>query len=152
MTTILYGDRETLVENASAQAEELWLPLDALEAATGWHYSSPSRASRDLPEGGASPEGMCRGETCVPVPKNAGWLDEKNSRIDLAGFARHLDQPVVHDDARTTWAFGEAPAARRAVIDSLEAPDFALPDLDGKIHRLSDYRGKKVFLFSWGTY
>ena len=137
MTTILYGDRETLVENATAQAEELWLPLDALEAATGWD---------------SSPEGMCRGETCVPVPKNAGWLDEKGSRIDLAGFARHLDQPVVHDDGRTTWAFGEAPAARRAVIDSLEAPDFALPDLDGKIHRLSDYRGKKVFLFSWGTY
>ena len=137
MTTILYDDRETVIENASAQAEELWLPYDALEAATGWDVS---------------PEGMCRGKMCVPVPRDAGWLDEKNARIDLAGFARHLDQPVVHDDARTTWVFGEAPAARRAVIDSLEAPDFALPDLDGKIHRLSDYRGKKVFLFSWGTY
>ena len=137
MTTILYDDRETVIENASAQAEELWLPLDALEGATGWHVS---------------PEGMCRGEMCVPVPRDAGWLDEKKERLDLAGFARHLDQPFVHDDARTTWAFGEPPAARRAVIDSLEAPDFALPDLDGKIHRLSDYRGKKVFLFSWGTY
>ncbi|MCC7122956.1 MAG: redoxin domain-containing protein [Gammaproteobacteria bacterium] len=35
---------------------------------------------------------------------------------------------------------------------SLEAPDFTLPDLDGRLHSLSDYRGKKVFLFSWGSY
>ncbi len=27
------------------------------------------------------------------------------------------------------------------------APDFELPDQDGKIHRLSDYRGKKVILY-----
>jgi hypothetical protein len=134
-TTILYDDRETLLENATAKADELWLPLDELEAATGWH---------------SAPEGMCRGEACVPVPKGAKWLDERGGKLDLAGFARHLDQPVVHDEA--AWAFGDPPAARRAVIDTLEAPDFALPDLDGRVHRLSDYRGKKVFLFSWGTY
>ena len=28
-----------------------------------------------------------------------------------------------------------------------QAPDFALPDQEGKIHRLSDYRGKKVVLY-----
>jgi peroxiredoxin Q/BCP len=28
-----------------------------------------------------------------------------------------------------------------------KAPDFALPDQDGKIHRLSDYRGKQVVLY-----
>lgn len=32
------------------------------------------------------------------------------------------------------------------------APDFVLRDLDGKEYRLSDYRGKGVFLNFWGTY
>ncbi len=27
------------------------------------------------------------------------------------------------------------------------APDFSLPDQNGKIHRLSDFRGKKVVLY-----
>jgi len=32
------------------------------------------------------------------------------------------------------------------------APDFALPDLDGTVHRLSDYRGKVVVLNFWATW
>ncbi|MBB5323474.1 peroxiredoxin [Anoxybacillus tepidamans] len=32
------------------------------------------------------------------------------------------------------------------------APDFVLTDLNGKTHRLSDYRGKGVFLNFWGTW
>ncbi len=31
-------------------------------------------------------------------------------------------------------------------------PDFALPDLDGKIHHLSDYRGKWVIVNYWATW
>ena len=32
------------------------------------------------------------------------------------------------------------------------APDFSLPDIDGKAHRLSDYRGKVVVLNFWDTW
>jgi peroxiredoxin len=32
------------------------------------------------------------------------------------------------------------------------APDFALVGLDGKTHRLSDYRGKLVMVNFWGTF
>jgi peroxiredoxin len=32
------------------------------------------------------------------------------------------------------------------------APDFSLRDLDGRVHRLSDFRGKVVFLNLWATW
>jgi peroxiredoxin len=37
-------------------------------------------------------------------------------------------------------------------MQSLEAPDFTLPDLEGRPHALRDYRGKKVFLVSWASW
>ena len=30
-----------------------------------------------------------------------------------------------------------------------KAPDFALPDQDGKVHKLSDYKGKYVVLYAY---
>ncbi len=36
--------------------------------------------------------------------------------------------------------------------DRPPAPDFSLPDLDGKIHRLSTYRGKVVVVNFWATW
>ena len=33
----------------------------------------------------------------------------------------------------------------------IKAPDFELPDQNGKIHRLSDYTGKKVILLKLPT-
>jgi len=33
-----------------------------------------------------------------------------------------------------------------------EQPDFALPDLNGKVHHLSDYRGKWVIVNYWATW
>ncbi|WP_157824131.1 MULTISPECIES: TlpA disulfide reductase family protein [unclassified Planococcus (in: firmicutes)] len=32
------------------------------------------------------------------------------------------------------------------------APDFALPDLNGTVHHLDDYRGKKVYLHFWASW
>ena len=38
------------------------------------------------------------------------------------------------------------------MLTSLDAPDFSLPDLDGKMHSLSEHRGKKVLLVSWASW
>src|SRR3989442_11233541 len=38
------------------------------------------------------------------------------------------------------------------LLVGMTAPDFRLPDLQGKTQRLSDYRGKVVFLNFWATW
>jgi cytochrome c biogenesis protein CcmG, thiol:disulfide interchange protein DsbE len=38
------------------------------------------------------------------------------------------------------------------LVVGMTAPDFSLPDLQGKNQRLSDYRGKVVFLNFWATW
>jgi peroxiredoxin len=38
------------------------------------------------------------------------------------------------------------------LVVGMNAPDFSLPDLQGKSQRLSDYRGKVVFLNFWATW
>lgn len=38
------------------------------------------------------------------------------------------------------------------LVVGMNAPDFNLPDLQGKSQRLSDYRGKVVFLNFWATW
>jgi peroxiredoxin len=32
------------------------------------------------------------------------------------------------------------------------APPFSLPDLEGKLHSLGDFRGKVLMLFFWATW
>lgn len=134
--TLLYEDRAPFLLGGSAR-DPLHLTLDELRRATGWERK---------------PEGLCLGDACVPEPPRATWYDASRGLFDLGAFAAHLGQPVARDEASATAAVGTAAARRRDALRSLAAPDFSLPDLDGRVHRLSDYRGKKVFLFSWGSY
>ena len=72
--------------------------------------------------------------------------------INIAAFWRHMDAPVAVSEARDIWVLGERADARAEALESLEAPDFELPDVDGKPHRLSDYRGQKVLLATWASW
>jgi hypothetical protein len=86
----------------------------------------------------------------VPLPRGREeeFVRDGGSRFNLAAFARLLGQPFVGEPAACAWAVGEAPR----LLESLEAPDFTLADLDGRAHSLSDYRGKKVLLVSWASW
>ena len=138
MPTIIYGDKTLDVPSARAQGHNLWLSLDDLHRATGWELK---------------PEGVCQGDLCMPIPprRRDEFVLADNS-FNLAAFAALREQPVVHDDAHAVWFFGEAPDTRRNGLLSLQAPDFTLPDIDGLMHSLSDYRGKKVLLLSWASW
>ena len=137
MTTILYGVRPPYPAAATASGDELWLPADELRAATGWELK---------------PQGLCEADRCVRIPHGMTLMKEDHVRVNLTAVAGLLGQPVIRDDAHGVWCFGEAAPARRAALRSLQAPDFTLPDLGGRRHSLSDYRGKKVFLVSWASW
>ena len=54
-----------------------------------------------------------------------------------------------------TFDSGARADPEKLVIGTAEGqqhPDFLLPDLDGGFLRLSDYRGKKVFLFHFASW
>ncbi len=138
--TILYGSRESTVAGAGAEGERLWIPLADLERSSGWKLE---------------PQGLCQGDVCVPIPadRKGAWLDEKQGRFDLAAFAGHLGESAVRDPESRAWSFGPAAGGGAgAGSGPVVAPDFRLPDLDGKLHSLSDYRGRKVFLFCWASW
>ena len=136
---IIYGGRVSHSASAKAEGDNLWLSNADLTAASGWELK---------------PEGACKGDVCIPISplREVEFVRGGGKAFNLGAFARHLSQPVVHDDKAGVWYFGEAAAKRSDALRSLEAPDFELPDLDGKMHKLSDYRGKKVLLAAWASW
>ncbi|HEY0398152.1 MAG TPA: redoxin domain-containing protein, partial [Acidimicrobiia bacterium] len=69
---------------------------------------------------------------------------------------RHLGLAEAADADHGMVAFVSggrgAPVGQADGPGSVEAPDFTLPDLDGNLRSLSDYRGRKVVVLAWGSY
>ena len=107
----------------------------ALRESLGWELKS---------------EGLCQGEVCVPVRDRDTLANDAG--IDLRAFAAALDRPLALDADERCAALGAAASDRAARLATLDAPDFTLPDLDGKLHSLSDQRGKKVLLIAYASW
>jgi hypothetical protein len=98
------------------------------------------------------PQGLCRGAVCVPIPVRDAAAVVTEDGIDLAACADLLGCPLALDiDARAAYLGIPAPDRGRTLA-SLDAPDFTLPDLGGRLHSLSDYRGKKVLLIAHASW
>jgi hypothetical protein len=136
---IIYAERVTTGVDADAARGGVWLNRADLKSVSGWDFK---------------PQGFCKGEVCVPVPdaRKNDFVFVDDSRYNLAALATLLGQPVVTDAEFNVACFGEAASERKRMLTSLDAPDFTLPDFDGKMHSLSDYRGKKVFVVSWASW
>lgn len=139
--TVLSQDIESTAEHAEPEADALWVTLPELTATTGWALK---------------PEGVCKDEICVPVPdaRRASMIREQSSgtRFNLTEFARLIEQPIAHDDQNSIWYFGPPGWDWKTRLGSQRAPDFTLPDLTGRMHSLSELRGKKVFLLFWASW
>jgi AhpC/TSA family len=132
---IIFGERVTAGVDADATGGGLWLSGDDFKRVSGWEFK---------------PQGFCKDDVCVPIPDERKFV--ASGRYNLAALANLLGLPVVSDAEHHAWCFGEAAAERKRMLTSLDAPDFTLPDLDGKMHSLSAYRGKKVFVVSWASW
>ena len=98
------------------------------ERATGWELK---------------PEGACRGEVCIPLPRPAAGA------VDLRETAPALRMPLVHDREAGLWALG--PPAGAPLADA-RAPDFTLPERGGGDFALSTLRGRKVAVVAWAPW
>jgi len=104
----------------------------AFAAATGWD---------------PKPEGLCRGDVCVPAP----GLLRPDGAIDALDAARRLGMPVVRDEQHGVTALGPATFAGRT-LSTAAAPDPELIDRDGNPFLLSSLHGRKVLLVAWASY
>ena len=120
---------------ATVAGDRVFVPAADLERATGWALK---------------PEGLCREAVCVPVRDRAALAGAAG--VDLAAFAAALGRPLALDVEERAAALGTAAADRAASLASLEAPDFSLPDLAGRLHTLSEHRGKKALLIAYASW
>jgi AhpC/TSA family len=141
--TVVYDDVATGVD-AQEENDQLWISTFDLTRATRFEVK---------------PQGVCRDELCFPLPKarQQEFLRGKPVKgkgtawFNLTAFAALVQQPVARDAATATWYFGLR-SDQRQTLASLRAPDFTLPDMDGKTHSLAAFRGKKILLVTWASW
>ena len=138
---VIYDGVATEVLAAPEPSKDLWVTTKDL-----------ARATRFL----IKPQGICRDELCFPLPKarRADFIARKGpvTWFNLSEFARLIKQPFAADEKNGVWYFGPRAAEQNGFLASLEAPNFTLPDMNGKLHSLADFRGKKVLLITWASW
>jgi len=137
--TVLARENTLVIERALVGDGELLVPMENVEAITGFKIK---------------PEGMCVDDLCIPIPSGSGWItDHAGSKyFNLTKFADKVDQVYAVDAENSVWSFTAVPRAQTAPLMAGQAPDFALPDRTGKTVRLSDFRGKKVLIITWASW
>ena len=139
--TIVYDGIATEISVSAGAVNDLWVTTSDLMRATRFVIK---------------PQGVCRDELCVLLPKKrrADFISRKGitTWFNLSEFARLIKQPVVTDQKNDVWYFGSPASEQNRYLTSLQAPNFTLPDLSGKLHSLSDFRGKKVLLVTWASW
>ena len=103
MTTVLTEHGSSQPASASAKGEALWLSAGDVEQTLCWTLK---------------PEGLCQGNTCIPVPKNNAQNYVDGDQVNVAAFWQLMDRPVLHDNAGETWMLGAGHADRGQSLQS----------------------------------
>lgn len=111
------------------------LDADGVEGATGF-----------VPK----PEGLCHGDVCVPTSLHPGL--EVDGRFDAELLGRALGRAVATDPTTATVVVGDPVGERTTVRHGDVAPEFSLPDLEGRDVALRDFAGRKRLLLAWASW
>ena len=141
-TIIDSDDRESSV-SLFRDNERFLLPAAALTDAIGWTLK---------------PEGLCRGDRCIPnfrlsdLTEPDPAADDKAVLVDLGEVARVTGQPFVLDVDESIAALGVSAGDRAARLTSLDAAPFTVADIDGESVELADFRGRKKLLVAFASW
>ena len=139
-TTLTLIDQDGGVRTVAAHVDgaTVRFPSDALGTATGWTLE---------------PQGLCRGDVCVPLRGRPLVADD--GTVELAAFASAAGLPLaleVDGPDGPVAVLAEPAATRTAALTSGHAPEFTLPDLDGNPVSLKDFDRRKRLLLAWASW
>ena len=140
MVTVLTETSATELDAGPGESDynnELWLSSTDTASITGWSMKS---------------EGFCKGDVCVPTPPEKEDRFVRGDSINVSAFWELMGKPAIRSADPDVWLLGEGASPRNDGLLSLQAPDFTLPDLDGNLHSLCDYRGKHILLITWASW
>ena len=110
--------------------DSLDLTADAFADTTGWRHR---------------PEGMCKGDSCVPAPGAIGAdgrLDVGRSPSGSGWRSSPTAMPASGHSALT---------AVDSALTTATVPPIELPDIDGNPFDLTAMHGRKVLLVAWAS-
>jgi len=113
----------------------VWLASADVEAVLGWEIR---------------PEGLCKDDICIPMANRVDLID--GDRTNLARLAQLIARPLAISPEDGAAYLGPPLENHDLSVGHLDAPDFTLPDLDGRMHSLSAFRGSKVLLAAWASW
>src|SRR5437016_13423753 len=111
MAVILTGTDPITVDPVLVDRDGLWLSPADLERVTGFELK---------------PEGLCRGEVCVPIPPGEAEQWVEGGAVNLAAFWRYRGGHLVRDASGDAWSLTEPATDIAAAIEGQQAPDFPL--------------------------
>lgn len=132
---VLLHDGQQVSAPLEQHADMLLLAPSDLQALLGWEVKDNT---------------LCRADRCLPLSFHPQLM--QGGKVDLAALAALQQMPLAMDESQRVLSVGDSVEERADTLLTAQAPDFSLPDASGKIHRLSDYRGKKILLVTWASW
>ena len=135
--TVLYDDHAITLDRVDPDPKRA---VDAL-----WIHK------RDLPRVNGfalKPQGACRADLCIPIPKDM----VRGDHFNLTAFAKKAGQAIVADADARVWSFGKMQALGGGLSKSRMAPDVTVPNRFGRPVHLAGFRGRKALVVTWASW